>query len=116
MQLKIYFLSVLALAALPAIADEAYLDRPYKNLNHPVDDVSVLSKSDVLDDSDVLDETSRLPHKNDVEKFLALQTAVKSQAKRGTCSIFSATAILEALMVQQGHFKNDLDLSEEWLE
>ena len=39
-----------------------------------------------------------LPSKSDTEKLIQMQTPVKSQGSRGTCSIFSATALLESLL------------------
>ena len=49
------------------------------------------------------------------EDVIALQSSVKSQGKRGTCSIFSATALLESMLIINGH-DSTIDLSEEWLE
>jgi hypothetical protein len=54
--------------------------------------------------------------RNDVEAVIALQTPVKSQGHRGTCSIFSATGMLESHLVSVFGAPNDLNLSEEWLE
>ena len=45
-----------------------------------------------------------------------LQSPVKSQGRRGTCSIFSATAILEYNLEKMGLTAEDPDLSEQWLE
>ncbi|MCB0379586.1 MAG: hypothetical protein KDD33_13935, partial [Bdellovibrionales bacterium] len=45
-----------------------------------------------------------------------LQTPVKSQGRRGTCSIFSSTAVLEYLLKKEGITSGDWDLSEQWLE
>lgn len=51
---------------------------------------------------------------NQVDKTIKLQTPVKSQVSRGTCSIFSLVGILEwGLLVKTGTV---YDLSEEWLE
>ncbi|MEK7690163.1 MAG: C1 family peptidase, partial [Bdellovibrionota bacterium] len=52
--------------------------------------------------------------RSDLEALLSLQTTVKSQGSRGTCSIFSATAALESLMKIRE--ERDYDLSENYLE
>lgn len=80
--------------------DGAFLDPKYPNLIHP-------KKSSLV--------TKAMPA-NDVKEVISYQTPVKSQAARGTCSIFSATAYIEGLLVKKGLFNNTLDLSEEWLE
>ncbi len=56
------------------------------------------------------------PH-NDIEKLISYQTPIKSQGHRGTCSIFSATALLESMLLITGKVIGaPLILSEEWLE
>ncbi|MBK7961489.1 MAG: hypothetical protein IPK04_09995 [Bdellovibrionales bacterium] len=57
-----------------------------------------------------------LPVQNHIEAVIALQTPVKSQGQRGTCSIFSATGLLESLLVTHYGASNMINLSEEWLE
>lgn len=57
-----------------------------------------------------------LPKRNDVLSVLQKQTEVRAQGSRGTCSIFSATALLESLMVSEFGASNSLNLSEEWLQ
>ncbi len=95
------FLSTaMATTAVFAQEDGAFLDPKYPNLVHP--------KKSLL--------TTKSMPANDVKEVISYQTAVKSQAARGTCSIFSATAYLEGLLVKKGAFNNSLDLSEEWLE
>jgi hypothetical protein len=54
--------------------------------------------------------------KSDTEKIMSYMTSVKSQKSRGTCTIFSTTGLLEALLVKKGLASKDIDLSEEWLE
>lgn len=84
-------------------ADHAYLDAPYENLIHPVND---------------LKNTKSNFDKSDVMSLLKFQSSVKSQGSRGTCSIFSATAMAEAMLKISGKVSLDeiVDLSEEWLE
>jgi hypothetical protein len=55
--------------------------------------------------------------KSDVLSLLNNQSPVRSQARRGTCSIFSATAMLESmLIIRKDVDKATIDLSEEFLE
>lgn len=77
----------------------APLDPAYTDLVNPLDD-SAFTKS---------------LGRNDVESIIARQTVVKSQGRRGTCSIFSAVAILESRLKVRFGFE-DLDLSEQFLE
>jgi hypothetical protein len=86
--------------------DGAYLDPPYSNLEHPIP----------LSGTANFDKGERLPSRSPIEDVIALQTPVKSQGARGTCSIFSSTALLEAMLVRNHHARHTLDLSEEWLE
>jgi hypothetical protein len=48
--------------------------------------------------------------------MIAQQSPVKDQASRGTCSIFSATALIESMLIVNGFMKPDVDMSEEWLQ
>jgi hypothetical protein len=54
--------------------------------------------------------------KSDTQKIMSYMTSVKSQRSRGTCTIFSTTGLLEALLIKNGLASRDIDLSEEWLE
>jgi|GEM_PF-545779 len=89
--------------------DGAYLDAPYpKDVFVPQLDLSAKFPS-----ADFKSAATR----NDVEGMIRIQTPVKSQGSRGTCSIFSATAMLESLLVSTARFSAaGTDLSEEWLE
>lgn len=100
--MKVMTLALTCVLSAAAFAQEdgAFLDPKYPNLVHP-------KKSSLT--------TKSLPA-NDVKEVISYQTPVKSQAARGTCSIFSATAYLEGLLVKKGLFNNALDLSEEWLQ
>jgi hypothetical protein len=80
--------------------DGAYLDSKYPNLSHPIKDDFISNKS--------------LPI-SDIKEVISFQTPVRSQISRGTCSIFSATAYIEGLLIKKGLNPN-LDLSEEWLQ
>ncbi|MBC7693301.1 MAG: C1 family peptidase [Methylotenera sp.] len=79
-----------------------FLDPRYKNLHHPF-----------ITDPRRIDA----PSKSNISKMLDLQTPVRDQSARGTCSIFSATAALESLLISQKKLDaKTLNLSEEWLE
>ncbi len=78
----------------------AFLDAKYTNLVHPIKDENAINKS--------------LPT-SDTKEVISFQSPVRSQAARGTCSIFSATAYLEGLLIKKG-MNATLDLSEEWLQ
>ena len=91
-----------------AFADEdhAYLDAPRAFHEHPV--------------SMPLHERHLAPRaaarKVVVEEMIALQTSVKAQQSRGTCSIFSAIGLFESMLVIKQGFPTTTDLSEEYLE
>lgn len=78
----------------------AFLDPQYPNLVHPTKDQNAVNKS---------------LSTNDVKEIISFQSPVRSQAARGTCSIFSATSYLEGLLIKKG-FNASIDLSEEWLQ
>lgn len=84
--------------------NDAPLDPPYRDLVNPK---IVKRKSN---------SNKGLNGKNDIDMVISFQTEVKSQGSRGTCSIFSAVALLEAMLVKSGEVDNTLDLSEEWVE
>lgn len=109
----IYFLSLSVLVSVGAKAQEmsldgdadgAYLDPQYPR-------VLKIFNLDHLNFSNVI-----LPPRNDVEAVIRLQTPVKSQGQRGTCSIFSAIGLLESHLVGAFGFSTDINLSEEWLQ
>jgi len=84
-----------------ALADNAPLDPPYKNHVHP-EVITILN-------TNISPEISRFNTLKLVEK----QSSVKSQGKRGTCSIFSAVAMVEHLLIKDSQ---NFDFSEQWLE
>lgn len=57
-----------------------------------------------------------LAPRSETLNIIQKQTPVKAQGSRGTCSIFSATGLLESLLIIRRGFSGDVDLSEEWLE
>lgn len=80
--------------------DGAFLDSKYKNLVHPIKDTHSRNKSISA---------------SNTSEVIAFQSPVRSQAARGTCSIFSATSYLEGLLIKKG-LDASIDLSEEWLQ
>lgn len=57
-----------------------------------------------------------LPERSHTEEIISFMTPVKSQKSRGTCTIFSVTGLLEALLIKKSQAPLSIDLSEEWLE
>jgi len=84
-----------------AQADGAYLDAPYPNLIKPIDDAF---------------QNKSLLAKSDTNALIDLMTPVRSQESRGTCSIFSAAALIEGLINLESKNSIDMDLSEEFLQ
>jgi len=83
----------------------AFLDPEYTDLVPPINDELIykgFQKNKVF--------------KSDTLAVIKNSTPVKSQGSRGTCSIFSATALLETLLISKKNFSKTLDLSEEYLE
>jgi hypothetical protein len=92
-----------ALFSVAAFADNdgAFLDSKYPNMVHPKKSVNSMNKG--------------MPA-SDTKEVIGYQSPVRSQAARGTCSIFSSTAYLEGLLIKKGLYNNTIDLSEEWLQ
>jgi hypothetical protein len=96
------FLFLVSLASAPlAMADDAPLSNRFKSLVHP--EVSLFRLENAA-------------ARNNVAALLAKQTPVKAQLNRGTCSIFSATALLESMLIVERKATTSIDLSEEWLQ
>jgi len=96
-----------------AHASDGFLDPPYHPgvpAEHAVNDVSPDPQSFVSTPD------AGLPVKSDTLSVINQMTPVRDQGDRGTCSIFSSTAILEAMLNIDYNLGTDLDLSEEWLE
>lgn len=112
-KLSAALLAVIALGGV-ARADEmdsegAYLDAPYKNLVQPIDDTGP-------EFINLFDLQPALTDRSNTAALIGMQTPVRSQGARGTCAIFSATAMLESMRVITGQATTSQDLSEEWLE
>lgn len=85
-----------------AQAQEAYLDAPYKNLR------KVKVRNNIRFDAVV--------NKKTAVDVIAKMSPVKSQGRRGTCSIFSAVAALEGSLALNSRASKEYDLSEQFLE
>ncbi len=110
MKMNLAILTLLSLASFNSFAqdqdlaqvnDHAFLDSAYTHLVHPK--VSPVGNK-------------ALASKNDFAEAVMFQTPVRSQESRGTCSIFSSTAYVESLMIQNEFFGQEVNLSEEWLQ
>jgi hypothetical protein len=113
---SVFFALALSASPLAHSNDEgAYLDPKYENIQRPVR-LSELSPSLRRILEGLSDNQTLLPRQSNVLEMIERQTPVRSQAARGTCSIFSAIALLEAELVSRREASLDLDLSEEWLQ
>ena len=99
--MKILLLSLSLLLSYQALAnDNSFLDPAYNHTQRvKISPLRIKTES-----------------KNDMVLAVSLQSPVRSQESRGTCSIFSATAFIESTLIESDSFKNDVDLSEEWLQ
>lgn len=87
---------------------QEFLDPAYPDHRHPQTRKWLESKS--------LKPEELLATKSDTHHLISMQTPVRSQMARGTCSIFSATALLEAMLRIDHQFSEALDLSEQFLQ
>lgn len=77
----------------------------------PLDPLSKELKAPLDDSADAKNRG-----RSDVEALIKRQTPVRSQGRRGTCSIFSALALLESRMKVRHGYDDTLDFSEQYLE
>ena len=89
-------------------------DDPLTFEEAPVSDLAALSdgapSNDTLPDEGKADET--LPRRYDL---LSIQSPVRNQGRRGTCTIFSTTALMESIYLSRGAIENP-DFSEQFLQ
>lgn len=104
---ELFFVFALLFTQLTFAGDKP-LDPPYRHLVHPIVDHRPLSRGTT--------DQAPLPPRNDVLRVLAQQGPVKDQLYRGTCSIFSSTALVEGVLMAGGLASTAPDLSEEWLQ
>jgi hypothetical protein len=95
-----------------AFGSEGGLDLPY----HP--GVATIPLVDDIAPSSPLDfsQAVTLQARTKTIELIRKLTPVKDQGYRGDCSVFSSTALLEAMLILRHGFDQTLDLSEEWLE
>lgn len=107
--LSTVFVSLFSFGAVAQSLDNAPLDPPYPR--PPASQIRKASPRQVF-------EARFQPLKSDTTGMISKQSPVQSQQSRGTCSIFSATALLESLLIIKGVALEDpqFGLSEEWLE
>ena len=83
-----------------------FLDPPYQNMQPPL-----------LWDGEEFLPLQRLwrvrPLSNNLAELIGLQTPVKSQERRGICSVFSAAGIFESILKRKS--RNEIDVSENYL-
>lgn len=111
-------ITILILSSVAWANDGVYLDPPYPESRPPIvmtEDTAILFEGLNNFDSHLFNFRSFNRAVDHLVTAVA-QTEVKSQGRRGTCSIFSSTAILEYQLKHLGLVDEDLDLSEQWLE
>lgn len=87
----------------------AYLDPRYPQHFHPRKSLSRINSFELRPfDLRALN--------SDTRGLIAKQSSVKAQGMRGTCSIFSATALFESMLIIVRNLSTQIDYSEEWLE
>jgi hypothetical protein len=96
-----------------AFASEGALEAPY----HPgVPNVPVINDLDSSPLQLLSPGDEVLPAKTDTIALIRKMTPIKDQGYRGDCSVFSSTALLEAMLILRHGYDKTLELSEEWLE
>jgi hypothetical protein len=93
--------------------DYAFLDPPYQRIT----DVQFnLDFPTFFPASSSRPSATAVPSHSDVAGLIGKQTTVKSQMSRGTCSIFSAVAMVESLLILGKYVPTAIDYSEEYLQ
>ncbi|MDB9786949.1 C1 family peptidase [Bacteriovoracaceae bacterium] len=105
---KLLFLTIisLTLTGLAKADTDSPLDPAYTDLVHPIEHSPFRS----------FEDETELPTKSDTLDLISKLSPVRAQGSRGTCSIFSAIALLEAMLVIEEYEDISIDLSEEYLE
>ncbi len=99
--MKFISILILLLSLTNSNAGEVAYDSPY------------IEDSKALDD---LHSVKSLLSSSNTHSLIKLQTSVKSQKSRGTCTMFTSIGLLEHLLIRERGYDKELDLSEEWLE
>lgn len=95
------YLLIFLLCSLTLAGEEIDYDSPF------------LGSSPAIND---LGDKTDLPTKTDIHGLIALQSSVKSQKSRGTCTMFSSMGLIEHLLIKNSLSSHEIDLSEEWME
>lgn len=67
--------------------------------------------------NDLIGQEKSYPIRSDIEELISLQTPVKSQGRRGTCTMFTTIGVLEHVLIRKGYYSvSEIDLSEEYME
>lgn len=107
-------LAVLSLSFLQGVyaqdPDAASARYHFNNLSFKLDPLGSLEPREFDDDKAVGDDLSSFPQKMDLA---FLQTPVKNQGDRGSCTFFTSNALLESLIKQKQNI--EVNLSEEFL-
>ena len=98
------YILLLAIVLLPFDAIATEYDSPLTEvISPPIDDLS--------------NEKRNYPSSSNIEELISLQTPVKSQGRRGTCTMFTTIGALEHVLVRKGYYSaSEIDLSEEYME
>ncbi len=108
------YLTLALCLAMAACAGSSDPDDPEETIDYPeLTDLDVLMEG-VPDKADLLDEKTDIipPAQFDL---IDSQSPVKSQGRRGICSIFASTALMEHLHILEGSYP-DPDFSEQYLQ
>lgn len=98
---KVFILTIILFSNMAfSQSDGSFLDPAYKDLIHPK----------------VIKNYNKNNSKSNTLHIINNSTSIKSQISRGTCSIFSAVAILETMLILKKDLPKTLNLSEEYLE
>jgi C1A family cysteine protease len=101
------FINILILITL-SITTFAYEDESNQDFESKLELITPL-----LNDLD----KSNFPTSTDLVTQIELQAPVRSQGKRGVCTMFTTVGMIEHLLIKNGLAnKNEVDLSEEWME
>lgn len=60
--------------------------------------------------------TSNLPPRSEILSDIRFHSSVKAQGERNLCTVFATLGVIEALYARENPSKEELDLSEEWLQ
>ena len=56
-----------------------------------------------IDDTQLIEKN--LPSRSNIMEIINQQTPVKSQGRRGTCTMFTSIGVLEHIFIREGYYK-----------